>query len=251
VIVHHSNGAAYLQFEQLADFPEIAHGVFERKSGCSHAPFDRLNVSFSVGDDPLRVQRNRRLVAQWLEAPELVFSRQVHGDAVRVVDAAAGAAAAPEADAMVTAQPGRFLVMQVADCQSILMYDPRRRVVANVHSGWRGSVANIAGRTLKAMQHRFGCSAADVRVGIGPSLGPCCAEFVHYRDEIPRELWGYRRGAAHFDFWAMSRDQLMDGGIPGEQIEVSGLCTKCHTQRFFSYRADQTTGRFPAVIGLR
>jgi YfiH family protein len=152
---------------------------------------------------------------------------------------------------MVTNQSGRFLVVQVADCQPILMYDPRRRVVANVHAGWRGSVANIVGRTLRVMHRRFGCLAGDVRVGIGPSLGPCCAEFIHYQQEIPQPLWAYRRDSAHFDFWAMTRDQLVAAGVPENHIQVSRLCTKCNTDRFFSYRGEKTTGRFPAVIGLK
>jgi YfiH family protein len=139
---------------------------------------------------------------------------------------------------MVTAQPGQFLVVTVADCQPILMYDPRRRVVANVHSGWRGSVTNVAGRTLAVMTERFGCDPADVQVGIGPSLGPCCAEFVNYRQEIPRELWGYRRDSVYFDFWAMSRDQLTGAGVPPDHIHISELCTKAHGQFFHTGRTN-------------
>jgi polyphenol oxidase len=257
VILRNGSGTDYYQFEHLASFPEVMHGVFMRTPGFSEPPFDRLNVSLAVGDDPGRVERNRQLVKKCLQAPELVFARQVHGDRVLVMDGpplpadASNPGPASEGDALVTDRPGRFLMVQVADCQSILMYDPRRRIVANVHAGWRGSIANIAGQTLAVMHRRFGCSAGDVRAGIGPSLGPCCAEFVHYREEIPRDFWQYRRGTVHFDFWAVSRDQLMAAGVPEDQIQVSGLCTKCNCDRFFSYRGEKTTGRFPAVIGLR
>jgi hypothetical protein len=124
-------------------------------------------------------------------------------------------------------------------------------VVANAHCGWRGSLAGVAVRTLQVMESRFESSARDVLVGIGPSLGPCCAEFVNYRREIPPALWGYRRGSAHFDFWAMTRDQLTGAGVPAAHIETSGMCTRCRPDRFFSYRGETTTGRFPAVIALR
>jgi YfiH family protein len=257
LILINNNGAAYYQFEHLAGFPEINHGIFTRAPGHSLAPFQQLNVSLAVGDDAERVERNRRLVARCMQAGQLLFARQVHGDAVLVVEGgAAGSSAAdhpegPVGDALVTARPGQFLGVTVADCQPILMYDPRRRVVANVHAGWRGSVTNVAGRTLAVMVERFGCVPGDVQVGIGPSLGPCCAEFVNYRQEIPRELWSYRRGPVHFDFWEMSRDQLTRAGVPRDQIHVSGLCTKCRTDSFFSYRGEKTTGRFPAVIGLK
>jgi copper oxidase (laccase) domain-containing protein len=73
---------------------------------------------------------------------------------------------------------------------------------------------------------------------------------VNYRDEIPRELWGYRRDSVYFDFWAVTRDQLMAAGVPADYIHISGMCTKCHTDRFFSYRGERRTGRFPAVIGI-
>jgi YfiH family protein len=257
LILRTENGAAYYQFEHLAAFPEIHHGIFARAPGRSEAPFHRLNVSLAVGDDARRVEHNRRLVAGCMQAEALVFAHQVHGDSVVVIDgrpmrpAVPPETGIPVGDAMVTDQPGKFLVVTAADCQPILMYDPRRRLVANVHAGWRGSVADVAGRTLAVMAGRFGCDPGDVQVGIGPSLGPCCAEFTNYREEIPAELWAYRRDSVRFDFWAMSRDQLIRAGVPRDQIQVSGLCTKCRTDRFFSYRAEKTTGRFPAVIGLR
>jgi hypothetical protein len=87
--------------------------------------------------------------------------------------------------------------------------------------------------------------------GIGPSLGPCCAEFVNYRQEIPSGLWAYRRDTVYFDFWAMTRDQLNAAGVCEDHIETSRLCTRCNSDRFFSYRGEKRTGRFPAVIGLR
>lgn len=245
------NGGGYYQFEHLAAYGQIRHAVFPRTFGASRAPFHRLNVSFSVGDDPAHVRANRDRVRRCLQGAEVVFAHQVHGDGVIVVDDLAEFNAPPVGDAMVSALPGKALAVQVADCQPILFYDPQRRVVASAHSGWRGSLAGVAVRTLEVMAARFGSSARDVLVGVGPSLGPCCAEFTNYRDEIPSSLWGYRRGAVHFDFWAITRDQLIEAGVPAAHIETSGICTKCRTDRFFSYRGEARTGRFPAVIGLR
>ncbi len=253
MIFRNEAGADYCQFEHLSAYCDVGHAIFLRTRGSSDAPFDHLNVSLAVGDDVLRVGQNRQLVADALDAPELVFVRQVHGVGVRVVDGrpAGDAAALPEADVLITDRAGKFLVVQVADCQAILMYDPVRRVVANVHCGWRGSVADVAGRTVKTLHDGFGCEPKDLLAGIGPSLGPCCAEFVNYREEIPPRLWGYRRDTVYFDFWAMTRDQLIAAGVRGEHIETSGLCTRCNTDRFFSYRGEKRTGRFPAVIGLK
>ncbi|MDX2500846.1 MAG: laccase domain-containing protein, partial [Deltaproteobacteria bacterium] len=119
-----------------------------------------------------------------------------------------------------------------------------------VHSGWRGSIDNIIGRTIEAMQHHFGCHPDAILAGIGPSLGPCCAEFINYKTEIPQEFWRYKDPVDHFDFWAISYDQLLDAGVLAKHIESCQMCTRCRTDEFFSYRAEKTTGRFAAVIGM-
>jgi copper oxidase (laccase) domain-containing protein len=87
--------------------------------------------------------------------------------------------------------------------------------------------------------------------GIGPSLGPCCAEFINYREEIPQVYWRYKDADHNFDFWSLSREQLLHAGVPAKNIETSRICTRCRTDEFFSYRAAKTTGRFAAVIGLK
>jgi len=251
------SGVRFFRFSGLASFPAVDHAVFTRHGGCSPAPFDSLNMAFGLGDADRCVERNRQRVARVLGGCELVFARQVHGTGVAVLSAENGDAApaagrpAPTGDALVTDRPGRFLVIQAADCQSVLLYDPRRQVVANVHSGWRGSVRNIIGRTIAAMIERFDCEPARMRAAVGPSLGPCCAQFVNYEKEIPRSLWCYKDGGAHFDFWSLSCDQLVQAGVSRRNIEICRLCTRCRTDLFFSYRGEGTTGRFAVVIGLK
>ena len=251
------NGAAYYRFESLAAFSEIDHAIFTRRYGFSPQPFDSLNVSLGIGDAKTNVARNRGLVHRSMAGSGFVYIHQVHGDKVAVLKgdgAMPGGttdAAAIKADALVTDLLGKYLVIQVADCQAVLLYDPVRRVVANVHCGWRGSLLNIIGRTLIEMSLEFDCRPERIRAGIGPSLGPCCAEFVNYQAEIPADLWGYKDARDHFDFWAISRDQLIRAGVAAENIEISRICTRCRTDEFYSYRAEKTTGRFAAVIGIR
>jgi YfiH family protein len=190
-------------------------------------------------------------------ADEMTYLKQVHGCDIAVLRRHPQpnhnpANPAPlTADAAVTDRLGNYLLVQVADCQSVLMYEPGRQVVANVHSGWRGSIGNIIDRTVEAMQQNFGCRPDRILAGIGPSLGPCCAEFINYRTEIPKRYWLYKDSDDHFDFWTLSVDQLINAGVPEENIETSQMCTRCRTDEFFSYRAEKTTGRFAAVIGLK
>ena len=253
MILTHKNGASFYQFESLAEFPEICHGIFTRHFGFSSGPFESLNVSYGLGDKAGCVKANRCVVARAIGGKDMVYAQQVHDDKIGILDTKKLTTAAPQlrtVDAMVTNASGKFLTIQLADCQSIMLYDPTRRVVANIHSGWRSSIRNIAGRTVQAMQKHFNCRSADIIAGIGPSIGPCCAEFIHYRKEIPEIFWRYKTANDHFDFWSISRDQLADAGVPPGNIEVSKVCTRCNTAVFFSYRGEGQTGRFASVIGL-
>ena len=280
MIVNQNNGVPFLEFRKISSFSGIRHGIFTRNSGTSIGPYRSLNVSFGVGDEDRNVIANRKIISQCINEKDLVFLNQVHGNrtivfeknrcSYTVFDTASVSDGEYsenlpkpidnfhpeferrlEGDAMVTNIPQKFLVIQVADCQSVLIYDPVQQVVANVHSGWRGSISNIIGQTLQVMEKSFGCRAHDIVAGVGPSLGPCCAEFVNYEKEIPKMYWKYRDNNNHFDFWAISCDQFSEAGIPTENVELSRLCTKCDSKRFFSYRKEGTTGRFAALIGLQ
>ncbi|MFO7753549.1 MAG: peptidoglycan editing factor PgeF [Desulfobacteraceae bacterium] len=250
-----SNGIRFFEFEVLKRYPEIVHGVFTRQGGVSITPFDSLNVSFSAGDVPERVTENRARIQHALDSDSVpVYIRQVHGDRTVEVDAGAndGGSGPPEADGMVTDRLQRLLVIQVADCQSVLMFDPEKKAAANVHSGWRGSVCNIIGKCIDFMAARFGTRPKDIVAGVGPSLGPCCAEFINFQREIPVHLHGYRteREGVFFDFRKMSADQMVQKGVKAANIELMDICTKCRPDLFYSYRRDRVTGRFASAIGI-
>ncbi len=251
-----NNGISYYQFENINRLTGVSHGIFTRRAGHSESPFDSLNIAHDIGDDNYRVEQNRDIIAGCFGNRKLVYAGQVHSDRVLVIDPGSldgGNPGSPSqliGDALVTDIPQIGLVIQVADCQAVLLVDTSRQVVANVHAGWRGSIKNILGRTIRTMEARFGCRPRDMLAGIGPALGPCCAEFTNYRTEIPQKFWTYKDNSHHFDFWAISRDQLIAGGVPAEKIAVSRVCTKCSTDLFFSYRGEGKTGRFAVVIGL-
>jgi YfiH family protein len=280
MIITNKNGVSFLEFETFAKLPGITHGIFTRNAGVSTGPFRSLNISFGVGDDDLNVRRNREIISKSLNEEDLVFADQVHGSRVMVFSKDNNhpiifdsnlceevepseifrkqmsvnypdSEHKPVGDALVTNIRKKILVIQVADCQSIIMYDPVRQVVANVHSGWRGSINNIIGLTIKVMNKKFGCNAGDIVAGIGASLGPCCAEFVNYEKEIPKKYWKYKDDNDHFDFWSLSCDQLCRAGVLIDNVNLSRICTKCNPDRFFSFRGDSDTGRFASVIGLK
>jgi len=255
-VLTEKNGVLFFRFLNFSGFAEISHGIFTRSHGCNDGPFQSLNVCADVGDDIRRVRDNRNIIARLCGGGKLFFLKQVHGCDVAVIKGRHKGLSGMTidegtvGDAVITDIPGLNLVIQVADCQAVLIYDPVRRVVANVHSGWRGSIQNIIGATITRMQQEFRTVPGDIMAGIGPSLGPCCAEFVNYKSEIPRPFWKYRTAGNHFNFWSASHDQLCAAGVPKENISLANICTRCNTDLFFSYRRAGITGRFAAVIGL-
>jgi len=215
-----------------------------------------MNVSYEVGDMEQNVDENRALLCAIMKIPRIVSLKQTHGDKVIVLSDGLlpddkHRKGVCEGDALITNRKGVLLLVKIADCQSVFIYDPDRQVIANIHSGWRGSVKNIIRNTVQTMTKVFGCQTENMVAGIGPSLGPCCAEFVNFRSEIPERYWKYEVAPNYFDLWSISVDQLKEAGLLSENISVCGICTRCNTKLFYSYRGEGVTGRFGAVIGIK
>jgi len=246
-----------LTFSNLSTIESIQHYIFSRHGGFSQGEFASLNLSQGVGDDTGVVQQNRHLLWEHMQKACLVFSNQVHGTDVLTVDQEHFSGGTPETlhvgsgDAMITNIPGVALVILIADCQAVLIVDPVNCVIANVHAGWRGNVNHIIPKTIAEMHAQFGSDPGDLRVGISPSLGPCCAEFVNYANEIPERYWHLKDQQNRFDLWALSREQLLSQGVSPGNIHISNICTRCRHDVYFSYREKKITGRFAAVIQLK
>ncbi len=257
MILNQKNGLLYFMFENLAGFDEISHAVFTKIHGNSRGAYAGLNLSHSVGDRVDHVTANRDAVARIMGKGVVVFAHQVHQSDILIVNGLPGTKGASlhqetlTGDGLVTAAAGAFIAVKLADCQAVMMYDPVKKVAANVHSGWRGSIRNIIGACITEMKEKFNTNPKDIVAGISPSLGPCCSEFIHYRDEIPQIFWKYKNERHYFDFWSISRDQLISSGVPDKNIETAGICTKCNPHIFYSYRHSKNSGRFAAVIGIR
>ncbi|MBW2303704.1 MAG: peptidoglycan editing factor PgeF [Deltaproteobacteria bacterium] len=242
------------QFSVLSPCEGLNHAVFTRHGGVSRPPFHTLNTAFGNGDDPGRVRENLRRIKDILHARALAFMDQVHGKEILVLKGKATRAPLPEplqGDALITDGEGIALMVKQADCQAVLLYDPSRRVIANVHCGWRGNRQNILGAVVETMRKEFGCNPAEILAGIGPSLGPCCAEFVTHEEIFPKEFRPFMVRENYFNLWEISRFQLIEAGLEENHIEVAGLCTRCRTDLFFSYRGEGTTGRFATLIMLK
>ncbi len=256
MLIHNmENGLQVLKFPNLARFGEIRHGIFTRLGGVSLKPFNSLNLCRNVGDTSENVEKNRQIIFRQMGRKTMIYLQQTHSDRIRTITKKMEPFGGKnniqlKGDAIITNLYGKNLVILTADCQAVLLFDPVRKIIANVHSGWRGSVLNIVGKTIRKMVTVFKTEPADILAGIGPSLGPCCAEFIHFEKEIPKYLWKYKNSGNRFDFWKLTHDQLVLEGVLPENMAFSKLCTRCHTDLFFSYRAETITGRFAGAIGL-
>lgn len=180
-------------------------------------------------------------------SPNPIFSNQMHGDKIIVVEK--NPINQFKADAFLTQKTGITLAIKVADCQGIVMYDPVTKSIAAVHAGWRGVALTITGKTIRRLKKEFNVDPKNILVGISPSLGPCCAEFSDPTSELPTFMKPYIKNK-YVDLWSAVRAQLIYAGIPDNQIEMSGECTKCNPDKYFSHR-NKDLGRMAVFIGLK
>jgi len=189
-------------------------------------------------------------------APDrLVCAQQVHGTRIRTVtaeDCGAGAfekeTALPETDGLVTNVAGVVLGVLVADCVPVFLYDPVRKAVGLVHAGREGTRNGIAAVAVRKMQDVYGCVPDEMFAVLGPSAGSCCYEVS---DAIACQFaeMGYTCTGRRLDLWDANFQQLYNGGLPGNHVTITGICTIC-TDRFFSYRRQKDTRRNLAVISV-
>jgi len=246
------------QFHLLQKFSDqIEHAVFSRRGGVSKAPFDTLNVRYGIGDSHSSVQKNRRIILGCMQAERVVSANQTHSNNVQIVDEEflrfqPEDDEKDETDAFVTNVRGVALLVQVADCQAILFYDPVKQVVAAVHAGWKGLVQDISGETLKIMRMHYDSDPAHILVGISPSLGPQSAFFSNPEKELPSSFAPFIDNQKRVDLWDYSLHQLQEHGIQKNNIELARVCTQQDGgNNFFSFRRDHgITGRFGVVISL-
>lgn len=259
--MHYNNhdNLPYFRFHSFPNDGLLQHAVFTRRGGVSPAPFASLNLSVSVPDDKDNVYANRRraygIVGR--DTDTVVHAHLVHGNAVEQVTQAHNGSWVPHVDGIVTDEPGCVLTMNFADCAPIMLYDPQNRAIGLGHAGWKGAIVDLPGAMVRVMQQAFGSEPQSLLAAVGPCIGPCCYEVGEdvvraARDvfEQPATLFHDNGGPrSHFDLPAANRHNLQRAGV--RQIEMSGLCTSCRNDLFYSHRADKgRTGRFGTLLML-
>ena len=235
-----------LTAESLND-PAVVHGFTTRQGGVSTGPYESLNLSWSRGDTPGAIEENRDRVSAAMGGISLVFANQTHSDIVLTVPGKPQTGwSMGEGDSLITNQPGLGLCAQAADCVPILLFDPENRAIAAIHSGWRGTLKQIAAKTIARMSEAYGTQPSALHAAIGPAIskdnyrvGPEVLEqFETAFGELDPLMIGPRddEGGAGLDVREAVYRQLIDADIPSAAIVRRHDCTFDDAQRFFSCR---------------
>lgn len=224
-----------------------------------------FNLSLSNTSDLQTVLKNRKQLAQavGINPEDFVFPIQVHGTHIQRVGeehrgygALSVGTAIAYTDGLITNVKGICLMTMAADCVSLLFYDPVNSAIGAVHAGWKGTVQRIAAHMVQRMQQEFGTNPQELIVTIGPSAGPCCYEVGS--EVIEQVLENFREknvvinhnNKTIFNLWEANRIALIGSGVWDKNIELSEICTLCHSNSYFSARKGDA-GRFASGILLR
>lgn len=261
------NGVPILQSDGINAAGGVVHGFSTRLGGVSEGMWASLDLSVNRGDDPDHVRENFRrfLAAAGARGSAIATCSQVHGAQVRNITTADAKSdpydrSGHEADGLMTAVPGIALVISTADCLPILLYDPRRRVIAALHAGWRGTAAGIATAAVEQMVALYGSDPADILAAIGPGIGPCCFE-TH--EDVPNAMTAAmamnvlpfirlkENGKFSVDLRGVNAKRLELAGVDPAHIAVSGDCTCCLSEKYWSHRRQGTQrGSMASMIQL-
>ncbi|MDP4229129.1 MAG: peptidoglycan editing factor PgeF [Bacteroidota bacterium] len=240
----------YIRPKIFQQFPELITAQSTRENGVSPYPYG-LNLSSHVGDTSQNVEENRRRFYEGIRVPpdaRFVYQNQIHSSNIHVVSGEEGIVL--ESDALVTNSENVFLVVSIADCTPVLLYDPISKLTAAIHAGWRGTEQLISPNAIRKLVE-LGASPRNIYAFIGASASGANYEVgVEVATLFEKEYYTeISNGKCLLDIKKANRDQLLIGGVPLRQIEVSDRCT-ISDLNLHSYRRDgRKSGRMFAVIG--
>ncbi len=249
----------YFKSEILDNISGLKHGFTSKLGGCSQGKISGLNLGFRVGDDAAAVVKNYELVSGDLgiSFEGIVAAKQIHSAEIKVItekEKGYGIAYRDklfEADGLITNCKNIPLCVFYADCVPVLLAEAEAGVIAAVHSGWRGTVQQIAGKAVEKMCNEFGANPEKIKAVIGPSIGPCCFETgEEVATRFDKSLVkSEQNGKFKVDLWEANRRILQAKGVKAKNIDISKRCTVCHSDILYSYRIhNENTGRMGAFI---
>ncbi len=259
-----NNGVPYLSFPLLDQTGIVIDAFTTRLGGVSTGCYSTMNLSATRGDDPDAVEENRRRMAEAIgvDTQDLTFTQQTHTTNVVVLQEEDRGKTFPETDGLITNVPGICLVTSYADCVPLYFVDPKRKVIALSHSGWKGTVHKMGLVTVRKMSDVFGCDPGDIVAAIGPSICQDCYEVSadvvdQFKEAFDECLWPdlFTPGAYgkyQLNLWEANRQVFLEAGIRPDHLAVTNLCTHCNPDLLFSHRAmGNQRGVLSALLALK
>ncbi len=257
----------YFTSPNLNKFDAIFHCFTTRLGGISQGPYESLNLGLGTDDDLKNVMQNYHILAQsiGIEDSDFVTSFQTHTNNIRIVssiDKGKGITIKRDyrdVDGLITNEKKIALVTTHADCVPLFFYDPKIGVVGVAHSGWKGTLYEIAREMIYKFTYNFNSNAGDIIVSIGPSLCQSCFEvdedvkdlFLNENQEYKKFMYSIGE-KSYIDLWSINEYMLIKCGVKKDNIENMNICTKCNTEKFFSHRGQKgKRGTMAAVIMLK
>ena len=238
-----------------AYYKEVFADFSDRWGGVSKPPYHELNIALHVGDNPINVLKNREILAKKFDfyIDNLIYMDQTHSNNIQIINDTF-TNKIENCDGIITNKPNIPLMVMVADCIPVLLFDREKKVIGAIHAGRNGTFKEISKKAINIMIKKFGSNAENILVSLGPSIHSCCYEVGKDLADIAKTSFGdkyviNRNGSFYLDLQTLNFDQLKSVGIKEENIEISKTCTSCD-KNYFSYRRDGTTGRFAGVIKL-
>lgn len=252
-ITHIKNGELeYITFNILDKFKDkLVHACFLKNGGVSEGIYSSLNFRILGKDSKENVYKNTEIVKEELNLNKVYKAVQAHTDNILILDGLnkekyeLEKMNEEEYDAYITKESGISTVITTADCNPIIIYDPVNNVVANVHSGWKGTIKQIYLKTIKIMNEKFNSKYEDVILCVGPSISKCCfcSSDIKFKKQFT-DIWPNEdeyitikeNGEFYIDLTYVIRKDLIQLGLKDENIVLSNICTVCNSDICFSYR---------------
>lgn len=253
------NSIELLQFENLLKYSGLRHFSTTRSGGHSQGILKSFNLGYTVGDHPQNVTKNIELLQNsvGVNQSKIVFPKQTHSKNIGIVENDQNIF--PNTDGLITNIPGICIAIRTADCVPVLLFDPVQKVVAAIHSGWKGTIQKISQKTIELMQEEFGTNPQNIVAGIGPSVGPEVYEVGpevadQYKEQFPKNnlLVSIPDSAKSLlNLWEANKQILIESGLSEENIEIAEMCTYSNPELFYSARRDGVKcGRLASGIML-
>ncbi len=258
------NGITLCPSPLLKSLKSIVHTFTTRKGGGTPAPLDSFNLGRHWNTDESKVDamENRRVLCDLfgIESQKLAVPGQQHTNNVHILKAEETQSPGPyqfaAIDAVATDLQRQPVLLHFADCVPVMLVDEKKKKICVIHAGWRGTASSIVKKSVELMVNEMDSKPGDIYAAVGPAIGSCCyqtgEEVVLQLNETVEngdELILRKDGNPFPDLKAFNARQLLESGV--RNIDVSGWCTACHPETFYSHRqSGGVTGRQGAMACL-